>query len=102
MIKNPIHIALAIVLLSAIPLVSQTGNNNNMPKTDDQHQAKNKTAQARQDGDGQRVFEQNCARCHDAPQGFSPRVAGTITKHMRVRANLSKQDEQALLRFLNP
>jgi cytochrome c5 len=84
MIKNWIHITLAIVLLSAIPLVSQTGSNNNMSKTDDQHPAKSKTAQTPQDGDGQQVFQQNCARCHDAPQGFSTRIAGTITKHMRV------------------
>ena len=102
MIKNWIYITLAIALLSAIPLASQTGNNGNAPKTDNQHPAKSKAAHTAQDDDGQRVFQQNCARCHDAPQGFSTRVSGTITKHMRVRANLSKQDEQALLRFLNP
>jgi cytochrome c5 len=52
--------------------------------------------------DGQRVFEQNCSRCHAAPEGFSPRISGTIIRHMRVRANLSKEDEQKLLHFLNP
>ena len=52
--------------------------------------------------DGQRKFEQNCSRCHNAPEGFSPRISGTILKHMRVRASLSKQDEQDILRFLNP
>lgn len=54
------------------------------------------------DDDGQRVFEQNCSRCHNAPEGFSPRISGTIVRHMRVRANLSKEDEQKLLRFFNP
>lgn len=52
--------------------------------------------------EGQRVFQQNCSRCHNAPEGFSPRIAGTIVKHMRVRAQLSKHDEQELLRFFNP
>jgi cytochrome c5 len=52
--------------------------------------------------DGQRVFEQNCARCHSAPEGFSPSISGTIARHMRVRANLSQDDERALLKFLNP
>jgi mono/diheme cytochrome c family protein len=51
---------------------------------------------------GQQVFEQNCSRCHNAPEGFSPRVSGTIATHMRVRAGLSEADYQALRRFLNP
>ena len=52
--------------------------------------------------EGQRIFEQNCSRCHWAPEGFSPRISGTIVHHMRVRASLSKHDQQELLRFFNP
>jgi cytochrome c5 len=52
--------------------------------------------------DGQKVFEQNCGRCHNAPQGFSPNIAGTVSRHMRTRANLSQEDYEALLRFFNP
>lgn len=52
--------------------------------------------------EGQRVFDQNCARCHAAPDGFSSRISGTVVRHMRVRASLSERDEQELLRFLNP
>ena len=52
--------------------------------------------------EGQRIFEQNCSRCHTAPQGFSPRISGTIVHHMRVRASLSEHDQQELLRFFNP
>jgi cytochrome c5 len=51
---------------------------------------------------GQEVFNQNCSRCHNAPEGFSANISGTIAKHMRVRANLSDADYKALLRFLNP
>ncbi len=51
---------------------------------------------------GQQVFAQNCSRCHNAPEGFSSHISGTITRHMRVRANLSDADFRALLRFLNP
>jgi mono/diheme cytochrome c family protein len=51
---------------------------------------------------GQQVFEQNCSRCHNPPEGFSPRISGTIAMHMRVRANLSTADEKALRHFLNP
>jgi cytochrome c5 len=51
---------------------------------------------------GQQVFEQNCARCHNAPQGFSSNISGTVAMHMRVRAGLSDADYKALRRFLNP
>lgn len=51
---------------------------------------------------GQKVFEQNCSRCHNAPEGFPPSISGTIATHMRVRAGLSEADYKALLRYLNP
>jgi hypothetical protein len=54
------------------------------------------------EGEGDRIFQQNCSRCHWAPDGFSSRISGTIVRHMRARAALSPHDEQELLRFLNP
>jgi len=59
-------------------------------------------SQQQYQSEGERVFEQNCSRCHTAPDGFSPRISGTIVRHMRVRASLSQHDAQELLRFLNP
>jgi cytochrome c5 len=56
---------------------------------------------AQAEDEGQRVFEQNCSRCHATPEGFSPRISGTIVRHMRVRANLSQHDEQLLLKYFN-
>jgi mono/diheme cytochrome c family protein len=53
-------------------------------------------------GEGSRIFQQNCSRCHNTPEGFSPGISGTVAQHMRVRASLSKHDEEELLRFLNP
>jgi mono/diheme cytochrome c family protein len=65
-----------------------------------------KQATATQDSvhqdEGQRIFDQNCSRCHTAPDGFAPRISGTVVRHMRVRASLSQHDERELLRFLNP
>jgi len=52
--------------------------------------------------EGDRIFQQNCSRCHWAPDGFSSRISGTIVLHMRVRASLSQHDAEELLRFLNP
>jgi hypothetical protein len=51
---------------------------------------------------GEQVFMDNCSRCHKPPMTISPRITGTIVMHMRVRAKLSRQDEQALLRYLAP
>ena len=51
---------------------------------------------------GEQVFTANCGRCHTPPGGISQRVTGTVVMHMRVRARLSREDEQALLRFLAP
>jgi cytochrome c5 len=51
---------------------------------------------------GEQVFMENCSRCHKPPMSISPRITGTVVMHMRVRAKLSRQDEQALLRYLAP
>jgi len=51
---------------------------------------------------GQQVFNENCSRCHNAPEGFSQSISGTIARHMRVRANLNEPDYKALLQFFNP
>jgi cytochrome c5 len=63
---------------------------------------KSAASESSKDDAGQRAFNNNCSRCHNAPQGFSPHISGTIVMHMRARANLSKKDEQDILRFLNP
>jgi cytochrome c5 len=51
---------------------------------------------------GERVFKQDCSRCHDAPQSFSPQISNAIVRHMRVRASLRQHDERQILHFLNP
>jgi cytochrome c5 len=54
------------------------------------------------DDRGQQVFNQNCYRCHQVPEGFPASISGTIARHMRVRAGLSEEDYKALMKFLNP
>ena len=100
--KNIPAVSLGVLLLAAGPLSSQTTDANSAATNANQKPVKVKAVHATQPRDGQQVFEQNCERCHNAPQSFSPSISGTVIKHMRVRANLSKEDEQALLRFLNP
>lgn len=77
------------------------GQVNSAPK---QHQQKTdpQKSQGADTDRGQEVFHQNCSRCHNEPEGFSPTISGTVAKHMRVRAGLSDEDYKALLKFLNP
>jgi len=51
---------------------------------------------------GEQLFRQHCARCHRPPDNISPNAVKAVLQHMRVRANLRAQDEQALLKYLAP
>jgi len=98
------HIATCVVVLGAlfIPVFTSLAVQSQTAPKAAPKPATNVKAATQPEGEGQRVFEQNCSRCHAAPLGFSPRISGTIIRHMRVRASLSREDEQKLLRFFNP
>jgi cytochrome c5 len=94
------RIYLGFLLLAAMPTLSQTGPA--AVPAGGRRQTKSNAVHAAQKTDGQEVFEQNCSRCHNTPPGFSPSISIAVARHMRVRAGLSKEDEKAILRFLNP
>ncbi len=52
--------------------------------------------------EGEKKFVQNCGRCHTPPMSISPRIAKTILQHMRIRASLSKQDQDLILNYISP
>ena len=85
-----------LTALASIALASQAS----APSSDNQSTSAthNRVAQHT----GEEVFNNNCARCHMPPMTISPRVTGTIITHMRVRARLSREDEQLLLKYLAP
>ena len=49
-----------------------------------------------------RAFQTHCSRCHNAPETLSPSLTGTVVRHMRVRANLSAEEERLIYTFFNP
>lgn len=53
-----------------------------------------------QEVDGDQAYKANCTRCHTAPRKFSAREMVTVMRHMRIRANLTKAEEEAILRYL--
>ena len=93
--KQPLTAAMLLVFASALAL----GAKQEAPST---AKTAAKTPQVTPQSDGERVFKQQCARCHTPPDGFSTHISATIVRHMRVRASLSQDDEKALLRFFNP
>lgn len=51
---------------------------------------------------GEQKFKENCGRCHNPPDSLSPREVKAVMQHMRVRAMLSAEDEQLILKYLAP
>lgn len=98
MMQHLRRITLGALLIATMPLVGHAESGS--PQAHRQTQPK--PVPAVHSDRGQQVFEQNCSRCHNAPEGFSPQISGTIARHMRVRAGLSDADYKALLRFFNP
>jgi cytochrome c5 len=90
-------ILLGVVVLFASASIGQVKEADKQPRHEKSSESRAGAAER-----GQQVFAQNCSRCHNAPEGFSSRISGTIARHMRVRASLSDGDYRALLRFLNP
>jgi len=52
--------------------------------------------------EGEKRFETHCGRCHVPPEDLSPREAKAVLRQMRVRANLTAEDERLILKYLAP
>jgi cytochrome c5 len=83
--------AISLLLAASISLTAQTPS-----------PASGKKPATIHNNPGERAFKANCSRCHYAPESLSPRITGTVIRHMRVRANLSAEDERLILHYLNP
>jgi len=97
------HFLPGLVVLVAMPLLLQaaTQEHPSTIKADAKHPT-TAPLSPQQEEEGDRIFKQNCSRCHNAPEGFSSNISGTVVRHMRVRVSLSRHEEEELLRFLNP
>lgn len=50
--------------------------------------------------DPDQAYKANCSRCHLAPRKFPEGKIATIMRRMRVRANLTDEEAEAILRYL--
>ena len=46
------------------------------------------------------IYKNNCTRCHSEVPLAKPRVATTVLRHMRVRANLTQEEAKAILDYI--
>jgi mono/diheme cytochrome c family protein len=94
---------LAVAVSLALSAAPGTGGGNDKDKDKDAP-APAATSHAAQDDtsrlEGEKRFHSNCARCHAAPPKFSPRMAATIVRHMRVRATITDEDMRLITRYL--
>ncbi len=51
---------------------------------------------------GAKLWSQNCVRCHNnrSPANYSDSEWSAAMRHMRVRANLTAEEERSILEFL--
>jgi cytochrome c5 len=94
------HLALVVPILSATIVLAQTSTTAKPAAPPSKLAAK--AYSTKQVDVGQRKFDANCGRCHSFPEQLSPSITGTVVRHMRVRANLSAEDEKDILRYLAP
>jgi cytochrome c5 len=59
-------------------------------------------AASSESAEGERLFQSQCSRCHVPPEDLSPREAKAVLRQMRVRANLTAEDERLILKYLAP
>lgn len=91
-----------LFLASTLACAALSGTAERKARAGQHDTAQSSHANEQETAEGQQVFQQNCSRCHNAPESFPASITGTIVRHMRVRANLSRHDERVLLKFLNP
>ena len=97
--RHRIFVAVALICLwgTFVVAVAQTVAKSSQ-KDSKSDPAATKTSQT----EGEKRFQANCGRCHNPPESISPREARAVVRHMRVRAMLSAEDEQLILKFLAP
>lgn len=90
--------SITVMLLVFAAVTSVVAN----PKSPESSKPKPAATQTNDSAEGARLFKIHCGRCHTPPDDIPPAVAGTVLRHMRIRANLSKEEEQQILRYIRP
>ena len=95
-----ILITLIIALIFAAVAMAQTTNKS--AANGAKPEANQSSAASSSGNEGEKRFQTNCSRCHNAPETLSPREVRAVVRHMRVRAMLTAEDEKLIMEFLAP
>jgi mono/diheme cytochrome c family protein len=90
----------AALLIGAVLVLGQEPTT--QPRQTAQKAQKTTSPTKNQQSEGERKFQINCGRCHNPPEQLSSRIAGSVIRHMRVRAMLSQEDAREILQYLAP
>src|SRR5258708_6616685 len=88
-----------MVTLAMLILLSTQGHAEEVNR-DARPQAKQESAESSEPDS--HLWSVNCGRCHNkrSPEQFSDQQWGVILRHMRLRANLTGEEERMILAFL--
>ncbi|MGC1907127.1 MAG: cytochrome c [Candidatus Acidiferrum sp.] len=94
----------ACALVSALLVAGFTRaqQNSNTPQQSAKSKAAATSTSSTESDEGEKRFKLQCGRCHVAPESLSPREVRAVVRQMRVRANLTAEDERLILKYLAP
>jgi hypothetical protein len=94
----------AFILVTALLAAGFTHaqQNSNPPQPSPKSKPAAVSASSAASDEGEKRFELQCGRCHVPPESLSPREARAVVRQMRVRANLTAEDERLILKYLAP
>jgi hypothetical protein len=58
------------------------------------------TAKSKKELTPDQIYKANCTRCHSELPTMDARRTATIVRHMRIRANLTEREAQAIFEYL--
>ena len=99
--KMPVlyRVFLIVLLLISVSVAAQ--NSTSQPQASEPAASAAKPP-ATESEQGEKRFQSQCGRCHTLPEDLSPREAKAVVRQMRVRANLTAEDERLILKYLAP
>jgi cytochrome c5 len=102
--KNQTFVVFGTILCLSLFAVTQVNGASSTPPPAKPaaQDASSPAAHAAPQDPGERKFQENCSRCHNAPEELPIHITRTVLQHMRVRASLSAQDQRDILKYLAP
>jgi cytochrome c5 len=99
---NPQVVFRATLLFMFLAAFGAAARESSAQRQDNKPKPASAQAASTESAEGERRFQSQCGRCHVPPEDLSPREAKAVLRQMRVRANLTAEDERLILKYLAP